>query len=56
MVRDSEGHLADSSDEVRACWHAHFDCVLNSRSNFDDEVIQSMPSLPVRHELDDPFR
>ena len=35
-------------------WHEHFETVLNTRSNFEESVIQSAEQSPVREELAQP--
>ena len=53
-VRDENGNLTDGPESLGACWHRHFDRVLNVESVFDAEVIESMPVLDIRQSLDDP--
>ena len=52
-VRDPEGQLTTSLEETLACWQGHFTRLLNVTSAYDDQVIECMPSRPVRRELDD---
>ena len=40
--------------EVLQRWHQHFSNLLNQQSNFDEEVIQQMPTVPPYHEFDRP--
>ena len=49
-----DGELAANSEEIRQQWHAydHFEEILNVPSDFSPEVIEEMPSLPLRLELD----
>ena len=53
-VRKNDGELTDGPSEVLQRWYQHFSNLLNQQSNFDEEVIQRMPTVPPYHEFDRP--
>ena len=53
-VRKNDGELTNGPSEVLQRWHQHFSNLLNQQSNFDEEVIQQMPTVPPYHEFDCP--
>ena len=54
-VRKNDGELTDGPSEVLQRWHQHLSNLLNQQSNFDEEMIQQMPTVPPYHEFDHPL-
>ena len=53
-IRNSSGELCMEQESSLHRWHEHFETVLNTRSNFEESVIQSAEQRPVRKELSQP--
>jgi len=49
-----DGGMTNGPGEVRATWHEHFCRVLNIPSQYRQEVLDVLPSLPPALELDHP--
>ena len=53
-MRKENGELTQGPEEVLHRWHQHFSKLLNEHSEFVNEVIQRMASLPPCLDLDEP--
>ena len=53
-IRNSSGEICMGPESSLHRWHEHFETVLNTRSNFEESVIQSAEQRPVRKDLAQP--
>ena len=51
-VLKEDGEMTQGPEEVMMRWHQHFRKILNEPSLYRDEVIEDMPELPSRLDLD----
>ena len=52
-VRDTNGALIKDSEGIRKRWAEHFSTLLNHNTNTDHSILDELPTLPMKEDLDE---